>query len=210
MTLSKTIAKDLLSINAITLSPTKPYTWASGLRSPIYCDNRLTISYPVIRNRITKGFVDYIKEYYPEVDVIVGTATAGIPQACWIADSLDLPTAYVRSSSKDHGKTNLIEGEIKPLSKVVLIEDLISTGKSSIKACNALKEANIEVLSVLSVFDYQLEKSSINFKKANINYHSLCDITTLIAIAENTMEKQEVELLKQWKNDPLAYDRNFQ
>ena len=209
MNLSKEIAKDLLSINAITLSPNKPYTWASGLRSPIYCDNRLTISHPIIRKRITQGFTELIKAQYPEVDAIVGTATAGIPQACWVADALDLPTAYVRSSSKEHGKTNLIEGDLKENIKVIIIEDLISTGSSSIKACVALEDQNIEVLAVLSVFDYQLKSSKTNFDNAKIKYNSLCDFSTLVEVAEETLKETDIELLKQWMNDPLEYDQNF-
>ena len=207
--LNETIAKDLLSINAITLSPNKPYTWASGLKSPIYCDNRLTISYPIIRKTITSGFVQYINEHFKDVDAIIGTATAGIPQACWTADALDLPTAYVRSTSKDHGKTNLIEGDIKVGSSVVIIEDLISTGNSSIKACQALEVAGVKVLAVLSIFDYQMSKSILNFKEANIKYHSLSDLTTLINVAKETMSDSDIELLKQWKSNPLEYDKSF-
>lgn len=163
------IVNDLLKIKAITLSIEKPYTWASGLKSPIYCDNRLTISYPKIRKNITNKFVQYIENNFDKVDAIVGTATAGIPQACWIADTLQLPTAYIRSSKKAHGKTNKIEGDLNKVKKVIVIEDLISTGQSSINACQALIDNNIEVLAVLSIFDYNLKASKETLKMQILN-----------------------------------------
>lgn len=210
--LARQIAQALLDVKAVTLSPDQPYTWASGLKSPIYCDNRITISYPTVRQLITNAFVDYIKEHYPTVDAIVGTATAGIPQACWIADKMALPTAYVRAKAKDHGKTNQIEGRLQPGSKVIVIEDLISTGKSSIQACEALMENDIEVLAVLAVFTYEMEKAATAFANANIKYHALSNFTSLIDLAhtQNYVNEAQYQLLKVWKNDPIAYDQKFQ
>ncbi len=167
--LSKDIAKALLDIKAVTLSPLEPYTWASGLKSPIYCDNRITMSYPKIRRMIAQGFVDLIKEQFADVDYIVGTATAGIPQACFVAELLELPMAYVRPEPKGHGRSKQIEGYIPQGAKVVVIEDLISTGGSSIKAIKALEEEGIEVLGLLAIFTYELEKANVNIQDADIN-----------------------------------------
>lgn len=204
------IINDLMEIKAITLSLDKPYTWASGLKSPIYCDNRLTISYPKIRENITNEFLTYIKTNFKNVDAIVGTATAGIPQACWISDKLKLPTAYIRSTKKDHGKTNKIEGHLNKVKKVIVIEDLISTGQSSINASQALIENGIEVLAVLSIFDYNLEDSKENFKKANIKYDSLTDFNTLISSLKTTLSKKALAELEMWKKDPTLYTNKFQ
>lgn len=211
METSKVIAKHLLDIKAVTLSPQEPYTWASGLRSPIYCDNRLTISYPEVRQTITEGLVNLIKEKYPEVDAIVGTATAGIPQACWIADSMNLPMAYVRASNKDHGKNNQIEGYLKEGSKVVVIEDLISTGGSSILACDALADQNIEVLGVVAIFSYEMNKAINNFKEAKIPFDTLSSFSVLIneAVSLQYISEEDLESIKLWSNDPQAYSDSF-
>lgn len=212
MNISQQIARDLLSIKAVSLSPQEPYTWASGLRSPIYCDNRLTISYPEIRTHITEAFVTYIKKSYPEVDAIVGTATAGIPQACWVSDKLNLPMAYVRASSKEHGKNNQVEGALKPGSKVVVIEDLISTGKSSILAANVLKEAGHEVLSVLAIFSYEMTKANQNFEHENLKYHSLSGFSIMLkeALSLKSITDEDYELLKNWSHDPQAFSDKFE
>ncbi|MDU1643003.1 orotate phosphoribosyltransferase, partial [Peptoniphilus harei] len=148
------IAKILLKLKAVTLSPEDPYTWASGIKSPIYCDNRLTLSYPEERSQVEKGLVDLIKKEYPEVEYIMGTATAGIPHAAIIADAMELPMGFVRSSNKDHGKQNKIEGAKIDGAKVVVIEDLFSTGGSSIEAAKALEEVGYEVLGIVSIFTY--------------------------------------------------------
>lgn len=208
---SKEVAKYLLDIKAVTLSPEAPYTWASGIKSPIYCDNRLTISYPEVRKSITKYLVQLIKENFLEVEAIVGTATAGIPQACWIADEMNLPMAYVRSSNKEHGKGNQIEGTLKKGTKVVVIEDLISTGGSSIKACNALNDEGIEVLGVVSIFSYEMDKAKENFSKANIEYKSLVSLTTLLekAVSLNYINEESLESIDLWSSDPLAYTKKF-
>lgn len=208
---SKEIAKLLLDIKAVTLSPEAPYTWASGIKSPIYCDNRLTISYPKVRKTITEELVKLIQDEYPEVEAIIGTATAGIPQACWVSDMMELPMAYVRSTSKAHGKNNQIEGDLKAGAKVVVIEDLISTGGSSIQACEALIEANIEVLSVVSIFSYEMLKASENFKNANINFKSLVTLSTLKeeAVKLNYINSESLDSIALWAKDPEEYTKQY-
>ena len=203
------VAKALLDVKAVTLSPTEPYTWASGLKSPIYCDNRLTIAYPDVRNMIAKAFAQTIKEKHPEADYIVGTATAGIPQACWVASELNLPMAYVRPEPKAHGRSQQIEGFIPEGAKVILIEDLISTGGSSIKAVKALEKENIEVLAVYAVFTYELEKAITNFKENNIELICLSNYSTLIDVAkkESIINEDELELLQSWRKDPENYGK---
>lgn len=205
--LSQSIAKALLDVKAVTLSPNQPYTWASGLKSPIYCDNRLTMSYPEVRKMIAQGFADKINELFKDVDYIVGTATAGIPQACWVADILNLPMAYVRPEPKAHGRSQQIEGFIPEGSKVVLIEDLISTGGSSIKAVKALNEANIEVLAVMAVFTYELEKAMINFKQSGTALVCLSNYSTLIEVAKEShvIDDKELELLESWRKSPETF-----
>ncbi len=205
--LSRDIAKALLDIKAVTLSPLEPYTWASGLKSPIYCDNRITMSYPKIRRMIAQGFVDLIKEQFADVDYIVGTATAGIPQACFVAELLELPMAYVRPEPKGHGPSKQIEGFIPQGAKVVVIEDLISTGGSSIKAIKALEEEGIEVLGLLAIFTYELEKANVNIQDADINLKTLSNYSSLIEVAKenNTINEDEMALLQSWRKDPESF-----
>ena len=205
--LNKDIAKALLDIKAVTLSPLEPYTWASGLKSPIYCDNRITMSYPKIRRMIAQGFVDLIKEQFADVDYIVGTATAGIPQACFVAELLELPMAYVRPEPKGHGRSKQIEGFIPQGAKVVVIEDLISTGGSSIKAIKALEEEGIEVLGLLAIFTYELEKANVNIQDADINLKTLSNYSSLIEVAKenNTINEDEMALLQSWRKDPESF-----
>ena len=155
MTLAKKIAKDLLEIEAVFLNPENPFTWASGLKSPIYCDNRMTMSYPAVRRAIANGLAEKIKAEFPEVEVIAGTATAGIPHAAWIAEILDLPMVYIRSKAKDHGKGNQIEGRITAGQKMVVVEDLISTGGSVLEACEAATREGADVLGVAAIFTYE-------------------------------------------------------
>lgn len=162
------IAENLLEIGAVALRPHQPFTWTSGIKSPIYCDNRLTMSYPAIRDLIAESFAALIREAYPEAEVIAGTATAGIPHAAFAAQKLGLPMAYIRDKAKGHGKENQIEGLIKPGQKVVVIEDLISTGGSSLKAALAVREAGAEPLAVLAIFSYQLDKAVSAFAEAGI------------------------------------------
>lgn len=195
------IAKYLLDIGAVELRPNDPFTWTSGIKSPIYCDNRLTLSYPKIRKEIAQGMVQLIKEHFPEVEVISGTATAGIPHAAWVADLLDLPMNYVRSSAKGHGKQNQIEGVIKKGDKVVVIEDLISTGKSSLQAAQALREQGAVVLGVVAIFTYNFEQAKEMFQKEQLTYVTLSDYLTLIKLAqqEGILTETELEKLKEWQ-----------
>lgn len=203
----KQIAKELLSIKAVSLSPNEPFTWASGIKSPIYCDNRLTMSYPDVRRLVAKGLANLIKENYPSVEVIAGTATAGIPHAAWVAEELGLPMVYIRGKSKDHGKKNQIEGRIDNGSKMVIIEDLISTGGSVIDAAQAAKREGADVLGVAAIFTYQLPSGVENFKAAGIPFDTLTNYDELIDVAiENDYISQDDRLLLQeWKKDPSAW-----
>lgn len=198
------IAKILLKLKAVTLSPEDPYTWASGIKSPIYCDNRLTLSYPEDRSTVEKGLVDLIKEEYPEVEYIMGTATAGIPHAAIIADKMGLPMGFVRSSNKDHGKQNKIEGAKIEGAKVVVIEDLFSTGGSSIEAAKALEEVGYEVLGIVSIFTYNMKNADENFKAAGFNHHSLTNFDELIEVAHEMdyIKESEIEKLKLFRDNP--------
>ena len=166
--ISKAIAKDLLTIEAVFLRPNEPFTWASGIKSPIYCDNRMTMSYPAVRKAIASGLAAQIKEHFPDVEVIAGTATAGIPHTAWVADILDLPMVYIRSKAKDHGKGNQIEGRITEGQKMVVIEDLISTGGSVLEACEAAAREGANVLGVAAIFTYELPQGLTNFEKAQL------------------------------------------
>lgn len=196
MNMEETIAKHLLSIGAVELKPNDPFTWASGIKSPIYCDNRLTLSYPLIRKDIAKGFVQLIRTHYPDVQMIAGTATAGIPHAAWVADLMDLPMCYVRSSTKGHGKQNMIEGKLHKGQRVVIIEDLISTGGSSLAAAKALQEEQAHVLGVAAIFSYGFAKASTAFAKQNIPCHTLSQFSTLLQIAENDKQLTEDDINK--------------
>ena len=194
MTVEKLIAKDLLEIEAVFLNPTQPFTWASGLKSPIYCDNRITMSYPKVRREIANGLAKKIKEEFPEVEVIAGTATAGIPHAAWVADILDLPMVYIRSKAKDHGKGN----------QMVVIEDLISTGGSVLEACEAATREGADVQGVAAIFTYELPKGLTNFAQAKMPLVTLTNYSTLIETAReaNYINEEELNLLKSWKKDP--------
>ncbi|MDK7376196.1 MAG: orotate phosphoribosyltransferase [Peptoniphilus harei] len=198
------IAKILLKLKAVTLSPEDPYTWASGIKSPIYCDNRLTLSYPEDRSTVEKGLVDLIKDQYPEVQYIMGTATAGIPHAAIIADKMGLPMGFVRSSNKDHGKQNKIEGARIEGAKVVVIEDLFSTGGSSIEAAKALEEVGYEVLGIVSIFTYNMKNAEENFKAAGFKHHSLTNFDELIEVAHEMdyIKESEIEKLKLFRDNP--------
>ena len=199
---SKDIAKALLDSKAVFLRPNDLFTWASGIKSPIYCDNRLTLSYPKIRDLVKKSFVEMIMSKFPAAEYIAGVATAGIPQATLIADEMNLPLVYVRSGAKDHGRTNQIEGHIEPGAKVVVIEDLISTGGSAINAMHTLQDAGADVLGLLAIFDYQLLKSVKNFAALNLPYYSLSGYDELVKVAlENDYVKEEdIQFLKEWRN----------
>ena len=203
MTLERTIAKHLLDIEAVALRPNDYFTWTSGIKSPIYCDNRITMSYPKIRREIAAGMSKVIKEKFPEVEVVAGTATAGIPHAAWVSEVLNLPMIYVRDSAKKHGKTNQIEGKLLEGQKVVIIEDLISTGLSSLKVAKALEEAGAEVLGVVAIFSYELKKAQDAFVADNVEYHTLTNYNFLIeeAVASNYIKQEDVEKLLEWRNN---------
>ena len=203
MTLERKLAKELLAIEAVALRPDDYFTWTSGIKSPIYCDNRITMSYPSIRREIAAGMVEVIKEKYPAVEVIAGTATAGIPHAAWVSELLDLPMIYVRDSAKKHGKTNQIEGRVLEGQKVVIIEDLISTGLSSLKVAKALREAGAEVLGVVAIFSYELKKAQAAFEEAEVEYITLTNYPVLVeeAVAIDYIHQDDVEKLLEWRNE---------
>ena len=202
--MEKTIAKELLKINAVFLKPNDPFTWASGIKSPIYFDNRLTLSFPKTRDIIEKALASKVKEQYPEADMIIGTATAGIAHAALVADILNLPMGYVRGSSKTHGRNNVIEGLVKKGMKVVVIEDLISTGGSCIRVVEVLREAGLDVLGVVSIFTYNLVKGFDTFKQANVEYYSITnyDILIEVALEQGYIKEFDLNKLHQWKIDP--------
>ncbi|MBT2660273.1 orotate phosphoribosyltransferase [Bacillus sp. ISL-45] len=205
--MKREIAEALLEIEAVSLQPDNPFTWSSGLKSPIYCDNRLTLSFPSIRRRVAEGLKSLIVEYFPDAEMISGTATAGIPHAAWVSELLELPMSYVRSKAKGHGKGNQIEGKVYKGQKVVVVEDLISTGGSVIEAVEALREAGCEVLGVVSIFTYELEKGAQQLKSANIQAYSLTDFSTLAKVAEKKglISKESLESLAEWRRDPAEW-----
>ena len=202
-------AKYLLDVEAVQLRPANPFTWASGWKSPIYCDNRLTLSFPEVRTFIAKSLAKIIKEHFPNVEAIAGVATAGIPQGALVAAELNLPMLYVRSKAKGHGMTNLIEGKVVPQQKVVVIEDLVSTGGSSLKAVEDLQENQITVLGMAAIFNYGFKKAAENFTKANVDLICLSDYTHLIklAVKNNYVENDAVETLTEWRNNPSVWNQ---
>jgi len=207
----KAIAQKLLQINAIKLSPQNPFTWASGIKSPIYCDNRITLSYPLIRKDIKEGFAE-LSKLFSDFDHISGVATAGIAHGALLADYLNLPFSYVRSSAKKHGRQNKIEGHIAEGSKILVIEDLISTGGSSILAVDDLRENGYEVVGVMAIFTYEFQKAIDNFEKANCKFATLSNYSTLLSEASSAeyISENEVEVLSDWSKDPNGwFDRNF-
>jgi orotate phosphoribosyltransferase len=198
------IAESLLKIGAVQLSPEKPYKWASGWLSPIYCDNRVTLSFPTIRTIIKEKLVNRIKDKFPQVQVVAGVATAGVPQGAMIADALQLSFVYVRPKPKDHGMKNQIEGKIEPGKNVVVVEDLISTGSSSLKAVSALREAGFHVLGMVAIFTYAFEIADKNFANASVHLEVLCSYPDLIqkAIEMGMIEKKHLDTLNAWRNNP--------
>lgn len=200
----KNIAKILLDIKAVSLSPDEPFIWASGIKSPIYCDNRLVLSYPKQRDEVENALVKMIRNEFEEVEYLMGTATAGIPHAAIIADKMGLPMGFVRGSSKDHGKKNQIEGKLVPGAKVVVVEDLFSTGGSSIDAALALREAGFDVLGIISIFTYELSAAAENFSQHDIKYVSLTtyDELTELALHCSYINEMQLKKLSEWKKDP--------
>jgi orotate phosphoribosyltransferase len=198
------IAEDLLKIKAVFLRPNEPFTWASGIKSPIYCDNRLTLSDTQVRNDVENGLAELIKEHYPEAEVLMGTSTAGIAHAAITATILDLPMGYVRSGAKDHGRGNQIEGKLVPGQKVVVVEDLISTGGSCIEVVNVLREAGADVLGVVSIFTYGMKKGLERLAAAEVKNVSLCDLDTLVEVAADKayIAPEDKERLIKFRNNP--------
>ena len=198
------VAKKLLEINAIKLQPQEPFTWASGWKSPIYCDNRLSLSYPNVRTMIKEKLVQLAKERFPEAEAIAGVATAGIPQGTLLADALELPFLYVRSKAKGHGMGNMIEGKVTPGQKVLVVEDLVSTGGSSLKAVKDLREAGFCVLGMAAIFTYGFEEARQNFENADVKLVCLSDYDSLLpqAIEENYVSSSFLASLGAWRENP--------
>ena len=198
------IARDLLKIQAVFFRPDEPFTWASGIKSPVYCDNRLTLTAPEVRNDVENGLAALVREYYPEAEVLMGTSTAGIAHAAIVGHLLNLPMGYVRSGAKDHGRKNQIEGRLEPGRKVVVVEDLISTGGSVIEVVNVLREAGAEVLGVVSIFTYGMRKGLDRLAEARVENHSLCsfDVIARVAAEENYIRPEDVRRLLAFRDDP--------
>ena len=198
------IAENLLKIKAVFLRPNEPFTWASGIKSPIYCDNRLTLSDTQVRNDVENGLAQLIKEHYPQAEVLMGTSTAGIAHAAITATILDLPMGYVRSGAKDHGRGNQIEGKLLPGQKVVVVEDLISTGGSCIEVVNVLREAGADVLGIVSIFTYGMKKGLERLAAAEVKNVSLCDLDTLVEVAADKayIAPEDKERLIKFRNNP--------
>ncbi|MBQ5984853.1 MAG: orotate phosphoribosyltransferase [Bacteroidales bacterium] len=201
--MKKDIAKQLLSIGAVFLRPEEPFTWASGIKSPIYCDNRLTLSAPAVREKVEAGLAALVRKYHPDCEMLMGTSTAGIAHAAITATLLGLPMGYVRSEAKSHGRTNRIEGRMDPGTKVVVIEDLISTGGSAIDVVEALREAGAEVLGIVSIFTYGMKRGLERIAAAGTVNHSLCDLDSLVETAVD-----EGYIAPQWKERILAFRDN--
>ncbi len=202
--MKKIIAESLLEMKAVSLKPNEPFTWTSGIISPIYCDNRLTLSYPEVRRKIAAGLAEIITEKFPGTELVAGTATAGIPHAAWVSEVLNLPMCYVRSKAKEHGKGNQIEGKAEKGQKVVVVEDLISTGGSVITAVEALRQAGCEVLGVVSIFTYELAKGSQRLEEADIKAYSLTNYSTLVEVASEKgyIEAADMDKLMEWRKNP--------
>ena len=204
MKLSEQIAKDLLKIRAVFLRPEEPFTWASGIKSPIYCDNRLTLSDCAVREDVENGLAETIRTYYPDAEVLMGTSTAGIAHAAITATKLNLPMGYVRSGAKDHGRQNQIEGRLEKGQKVVVVEDLISTAGSCIEVVNVLREAGAEVLGVVSIFTYGMQKGLDRLAETHVENHSLSCLDTLVEVAaqEGYIKDEDKARLIQFRNNP--------
>jgi orotate phosphoribosyltransferase len=208
--LAREIAESLLKIKAVTIvDENNLFTWVSGIKSPVYCDNRMTISYPSVRNQIAEGFAQIIREKYPETEIIAGTATAGIPHAAWVAAILNLPMVYVRSSAKEHGKGKQTEGVLPLGAKVVLIEDLLSTGGSSMKACESLTHEGAIVLATLAIFSYNFPQVDSIFAEKDIPFETLTDYRTLlpIAVEKGYVDAKSMDVLMKWSQDPKIFTK---
>ena len=203
------LAEQLLAIKAIQMQPQEPFTWASGLKSPVYCDNRKLLSYPDIRNMVKNGLVDLAKEYFPEVECIAGVATAGIPHGALLADALGLPFVYVRSKPKEHGLTNTIEGDLRHGERVLLVEDTISTGGSSLKAVDDLRKAGAEVIGMVAIYKYGFENARQRFEDAGVVLKTLTNYEFLLRAATQTgyISNDELETLNEWRANPSEWNK---
>ena len=204
MTIERTIAHDLLSIGAVFLRPDQPFTWASGIHSPIYCDNRLTLTAPAVRTHVEEGLAELVRTYYPDAQVLMGTSTAGIAHAAIVGHLMGLPMGYVRSGNKDHGRGNRIEGRLEPGQKVMVIEDLISTAGSCIETAQALRGAGAEVLGVASIFTYGLQKGLDRLAEAGLVNHSLSNFDAVCEAAaqEGKIRPEDIRRLQKFRSDP--------
>ena len=204
MSREETIAKDLLKIKAVFLRPDDPFTWASGIKSPIYCDNRLTLSAPEARDDVENALAEIVREHYPECEMVMGTSTAGIAHAALVGNILNLPMGYVRGSSKDHGRNNKIEGKCEPGTKVVVIEDLISTGGSCIDVVDSLREVGAEVLGIASIFTYGMQKSVDRLAEAKVKNVSASNVDVLVEVAaeEGYIKPEDKDRIIQFRNNP--------
>ncbi|UZD24802.1 orotate phosphoribosyltransferase [Algoriphagus halophytocola] len=202
------VADQLLEIQAIRLQPSEPFTWASGWKSPIYCDNRLSLSYPEVRKMIKEQLVKSIQHYFPNVEAVAGVATAGIPQGALLANDLDLPFVYVRSKAKGHGMQNMIEGKVVPGQKVVVVEDLVSTGGSSLKATQDLLDAGFEVLGMVAIFSYGFDLAKENFEKAGVKLVCLSHYEAMLprAVERNYIADEALQSLSEWRKDPSTWN----
>ena len=207
--IAKQVAKSLLQINAIILQPNNPFKWAAGWNSPIYCDNRRTLSYPEIRTFIRTSLASVINNHYKGASVIAGVATAGIPHGALVAEELGLPFIYVRSKTKEHGKQNKIEGYFEKGQSVILVEDLISSGKSSLEAVSALRESGMNVKGLVSIFTYGFDAATQNFINADCDFISLCDYNNMLpqAVESNYITETEMSILKDWRKDPSVWKK---
>ena len=205
----KAVCEPLLDIGAVSLSPKAPFTWASGIKSPIYCDNRLILSYPEARKVIEEALAELVKREFPEAEAVLGTATAGIPHASYISWILDMPSGFIRSKAKDHGKNKRIEGAFKEGEKVVVVEDLFSTGGSSIDAAKACEAEGLKVVGIVSIFSYELKAAEENFVASGFKYASLATFPELaeVAVARGDLSEEEKDRLNQWRKDP--YDESW-
>jgi orotate phosphoribosyltransferase len=211
MNVAQEIAASLLQIKAIKLSPKQPFTWASGLKSPIYCDNRVLLSYPGIRSFVVEKLVEKAKDFGP-IEVIAGVATAGIPHGALMADRMGLPFIYVRSKAKEHGRQNLIEGEASPGQRVLVVEDLISTGGSSLQAVESLKAEKLDIAGVIAIFSYQFPKAQQAFAEAKCPFDTLSNYAALLEVAQSQsyISKEELHALQNWSQDPALWSQSFE
>ena len=202
--MKENIAKDLLSVGAVFLRPEKPFIWASGIKSPVYCDNRLTLTSPKVRNDVENGLVSLIREHYPDAEVLMGTSTAGIAHAAICGHILQMPMGYVRGGAKDHGRANQIEGKLEKGQKVVVVEDLVSTGGSAVEVVNVLREAGAEVLGIVSIFTYGMKKGLERLAAANVKNVSLCDFDCLVEVAakEGFIKAEDKARLIRFRDNP--------